>query len=130
MAKTHADHEQKSGTSTALRESLKKAVTEMLVLFMVKHKPMYTYEMMQYIKTLSNGALTFNTLYQAIYRLVNLGYIEETGKQVSIDNRVRVYFSITPAGLEYFAQMVAEYRMIIDAVNHILSMDGKLGGET
>lgn len=124
------DRERRSGTPAGMRESLKKAVAEMLVLFMVKQKPMYTYEMMQYIKRLSDGVLTFNTLYQAIYRLVNFGYVEESEKIMSEDNRVRVYFTITPAGLEYLPQIMKEYHIVTDAVDHILSLDGKLEGET
>ena len=130
MARTPTDGERKSGTPVAMRESLKKAVTEMLVLFMVKQRPMYTYEMMQYIKDMSGGVLTFNTLYQAIYRLVSFGYVEEIGKRVSDDNRVRVYFGITPAGLEYLPLIMQEYRAVTGVVDHILSMDGRLEGET
>lgn len=124
------DRERRSGTPAGMRESLKKAVAEMLVLFMVKQKPMYTYEMMQYIKRLSGGVLTFNTLYQAIYRLVNFGYVEESEKIMSEDNRVRIYFTITPAGLEYLPQIIQEYYIVTKEVNHILSLDGKLEGET
>ena len=113
------DRERRSGTPAGMRESLKKAVAEMLVLFMVKQKPMYTYEMMQYIKRLSGGVLAFNTLYQ-----------EESEKIMSEDNRVRVYFTITPAGREYLPQIIREYHIVTDAVDHILSLDGKLEGET
>lgn len=124
------DRERRSGTPAAMRESLKKAVAEMVVLFMVKQKPMYTYEIMQYCKRLSDDVLTFNTLYQTIYRLVNFEYVEEIEKVMSEDNRVRVYFTITPAGLEYLPQIMKEYHIVTDAVDHILSLDGKLEGET
>ena len=45
----------------------------MLVLFVLRQKPMYTYEMMQAIEDMSGGKITFNTLYQAIYRLKDFG---------------------------------------------------------
>ena len=92
------------------------------------HGEMYTYEMMQYIKDLSDGVLTFNTLYQAIYRLVGFGYIAQSRRDMSEDNRTRVYFEITPAGLEYFAHIEKEYHTVTDVVNRILSLDGKLEG--
>ena len=48
----------------------------MLVLFVLRHKSMYTYEMMQEIDRMSTGKITFNTLYQAIYRLKSFQYIQ------------------------------------------------------
>lgn len=126
MARTPSDRERKSGTPAGIKESLKKAVTEMLVLFLLKQKPMYTYEMMRYVEKLSNNVLTFNTLYQAIYRLKSYGFIEESEKKLSEDNRVRVYFSITPAGLDYLPKIIEEYRAVTDVVGNILSQDGKL----
>ena len=53
----------RSGTPEGFRESLKKATTEMLVLFLLRRRPMYTYEMMSEIEALSQGVITFNTLY-------------------------------------------------------------------
>lgn len=68
-----------SGTPASIREALKKATTEMLVLFVLRQKKMYTYEMMQEISHMSDGKIAFNTLYQAIYRLQSFQYIKEDG---------------------------------------------------
>ena len=118
--------EKKSGTPTSMKEALKKATTEMLVLFMLRQRPMYTYEMMQTIEKVSNGVLTFNTLYLAIYRLQNNGYIQESDKVMSSDNRVRVYFSVTEAGNRYFEDIKKEYQSVTSIINGILAQDGKL----
>lgn len=67
----------RSGTPLGIRESLKKAVTEMLVLFVLQDRPMYTYEISQQLEKLSDKKITFNTLYPAIYRLQGFGYIAE-----------------------------------------------------
>ena len=40
----------------------------MPVLFLLKQKSMYAYEMRSTVEKLSEGQITFNTLYQAIYR--------------------------------------------------------------
>ncbi|MDY3014353.1 MAG: PadR family transcriptional regulator [Evtepia sp.] len=109
-----------SGTPASIREAMKKATTEMLVLFVLQQKSMYTYEMMQAIERMSEGKITFNTLYQAIYRLQDFHYIQEKGKVVSEDNRIRIYFSITDAGKVYLQQLIAEYRSFTGAVNLIL----------
>lgn len=125
MAKNENSKKQ-SGTPASMKESLKKATTEMLVLFMLRQRPMYTYEMMQAIEQASNGVLTFNTLYLAIYRLQNNGYIQESDKVMSLDNRVRVYFSVTEAGNRYFEDIKKEYLSVTSIINGILSLDGKL----
>lgn len=126
MAKTPAGRERESGMPAGMKKSLKKAITEMLILFFLKQRPMYTYEIAQFIDQLSEGVLTFNTLYLAIYRLAEHGYIIEDRKIVSDDNRVRVYFSITPEGLEYLSQITKEYNRVIMAVNNMLALDGKI----
>ena len=110
-----------SGTPASIREAMKKATTEMLVLYVLREKPMYTYEMMQTIEHLSDGKITFNTLYQAIYRLQGFEYIHERGKEVSDDNRVRIYFTITASGEEYLRKLIHEYRTFTGAVDKILT---------
>lgn len=115
----------RSGTPQSIKESLKKATTEMLVLFLLRKKPMYTYEMMQSMEQLSGGDITFNTLYLTIYRLQDFKYIQEQEKVVSEDNRVRIYFAITPEGETYLEQLIAEYRKFTDAVDRILGVERK-----
>ena len=112
-----------SGTPASIREALKKATTEMLVLYVLRRKSMYTYETMQEIDRMSEGKITFNTLYQAIYRLQSFHYIEEEGKVVSEDNRIRIYFAINEAGEDYLQKLIAEYRSFTAAVDQILSQD-------
>lgn len=111
----------RSGTPASIREALKKATTEMLVLFVLREKPMYTYEMMQAIEQRSEGRITFNTLYQAIYRLKDFQYIHEQEKVVSEDNRVRIYFAITESGINYLQKLIEEYYAFTGAVDQILA---------
>lgn len=116
----------RSGTPAGIKESLKKAITEMLVLFLLRQKPMYTYEMMREMEKLSDGVLSFNTLYIAIYRLKKFGYLVESDKVLSKDNRVRIYFSVTEEGQQYLQQIISEYRLVTDTIDKILSRDGVL----
>ena len=110
---------QKSGTKEGFRDAFKKAVTEMLVLRMLDEREMYAYEMIREIGSRTEGALSFNTLYLAIYRLKDLGYIEEAGTKVE-GNRARVYFRISQAGRERLAELIEEYRLLTGAVERIL----------
>ena len=111
----------KTGTPASIKELLKKATTEMMVLLLLRRKNMYTYEMMSEIECISNGVLTFNTLYQAIYRLKEFNYIEESGKQISDDNRIRIYFAITDDGKKYLLDLISEYQSVIASVDAIIS---------
>ena len=88
----------------------------------VYKRQMYTYEMMNEIEALSQGVITFNTLYLTIHRLQDFGYVEEQGKVVSEDNRVRLYFAITPKGEGYLAALIREYRQYTDTVDQILGL--------
>ena len=109
----------RSGTPDSIRESLKKAVTELLVLLVLRKRPMYNYEIMQEIDKLSDGSIVFNTLYQAIYRLQGFHYITERGKEL-VDNRVRIFFAITPEGEIYLDRLIAEYRSFTMTISRIL----------
>ena len=115
----------RSGTIAGMRESMKKTVTEMMVLFLLRQKQMYVYEMSQEISRLTNGVYTFNTLYLAIYRLQERGHIKEAGKRQA-DNRVRVYFKITKSGQEYLHDLLEEYRLLTDSLDLLLALDGTL----
>lgn len=109
--------------TSGFKNLLKRATTEMLILLVLRDKPLYTYEIMNEIEHMSGGYLSFNTLYIAIYRLKELLFIEETSKIVSENNRTRVYFSITEAGQEYLDNLIAEYRKFSSVVDMVINRD-------
>ena len=104
------------GTPAGIRESLKKATTEMLVLFLLERKPMYTYEMMQTIKLMSDGKISLTNL----YRLEDFQFIRKDFEELSDENRTRIYFSITENGRLYLRRLIDEYREFTQAVEEIL----------
>ena len=106
-----ARKEKTSGSPANIQIALKKATTEMMVLHLLRQKPMYTYEMMNAIEERSGGDIVFNTLYLSIYRLEENGYIREHEKVMSEDNRVRIYFAITDAGSAYFDELVKGFEV-------------------
>lgn len=125
MAESNPTRTSRSGTAAGMRDSIKKAFTEMMVLFLLRQKPMYVYEMSQEMSRLTGGVYTFNTLYLAIYRLQEHGHIAEAGKQEA-DNRIRVYFKLTDAGQRYLDELLPTYREMIGALDALLAQDGKL----
>lgn len=112
-----------SGSPENLPIALKKATTEMLVLHLLREKPMYTYEMMNAISERSGGDITFNTLYLSIYRLEENGYIREHEKVMSEDNRTRIYFAVTDAGSEYLDALIREYKRYTAALARVLELE-------
>ena len=116
----------RSGTVAGMKDGLKKATTDMLVLFLLRQKPMYAYEMLQEMARLSDGVLQFNTLYIAIYRLQEHGYISTSETVVTESNRTRVYFSITEQGSRYLDDIIAEYRRVTQTIDSLLSKNGVL----
>ena len=120
----------KSGTVPGLRDAFKKAVTELLVLRLLRDREMYAYEMQREMERRSGGVLTFHTLYLAIYRLKDRGFLEERGKETA-GGRERIYLGITEAGQRRYEEAAAEYRRLTAAVDQILSPegDGSEGGE-
>ena len=118
-----ARKEKTSGSPANIQIALKKATTEMMVLHLLRQKPMYTYEMMNAIEERSGGDIVFNTLYLSIYRLEENGYIGEHEKVMSEDNRVRIYFAITDAGSAYFDELVKGYLRYTAALARVLELD-------
>lgn len=112
-------------------DALKKATTEMLVLFMLRQKPMYTYQMAQEVEKLTHGVLTYNTMYLAVYRLQSNGYIEEKKKCIE-DGRARIYLAPTPAGVSYYETLRQEYQLFTTTLNTLMEQDGTIynGGTT
>ncbi len=104
-----------------IKDPMKKATTELLVLFALRKRPMYTYAIMQEIAAMSGGSIKFNTIYQTIYRLKEGRYIQEQGKEMA-DNRVRLYFSITPKGSVYLEQLKIDYCTFTNTMDRILGV--------
>lgn len=105
-----------------VKDAVRKSAAELLVLKVLSEQPMYTYELAHHLREKSGGILIFSTLYQAIYRLQDLGYIEESDKVLSEDNRVRVYFAITDAGRAALPKMITEYSTVVSAIDKILGV--------
>ena len=72
---------------------------------------------------MSDGKISFCTLYALSNKLQKLGFIRVASKEVSEDNRIRVYLSITETGLDYLSDCIASYKDFNHDINEILSTD-------
>lgn len=114
----------RSGSSLGMEDNLKKAVTEMLVLTLLKGEDMYAGQILDAIKARSGGALSIVFPYAVLYRLISNGYIIEGYKKTAPDGRRRQYYQITETGRRYVEELTGLYRRFSAGVTLLLE-----GGE-
>lgn len=104
----------------------KRSTIPLIVLRLLHEKEMYAYEIIQETTKRSGGIYKMPLLYNILNKFKEQGYIEESRKEVTDDNRVRVYYSITDAGKAYFRQLQEKYTELTEAVAGIV-FDGAEG---
>lgn len=117
-------------TSTSpegLEENLKKGITELLVLYLLREREMFINEMTEQLLERSGGQLNISFPYAVIYRLLDAGYIELGAKQIAPDGRRRQYYHSTPSGDAYLEQLLEVLERFMGGVYQIL---GQRGGES
>lgn len=122
MKQNTSDSKKRSGSG--LEENLKKALTELLILFLFNEGEHYIGELAPLLEKRSQGALTIVFPYAAIYRITQAGYLRETKKKNAPDGRLRQYYAITKAGRNYLQELLNTYHLFFRGVEAILS-----GGE-
>ena len=116
--------EQEGRRASGLEENLKKALTELLILFLFSEEEHYIGELADLLKTRSHGVLSIVFPYAAIYRVSQAGYLIETKKKTAPDGRLRQYYQITDEGRAHLRALLETYHVFFQGVNDILS-----GGE-
>lgn len=113
----------KSGSSQGMEENLKKAVTEMLVLTLLRGEDMYAAQITQALEERSGGSLSIVFPYAVLYRLINFGYITEAYKKIAPDGRRRQYYQITEEGRRYGAELRELYWRFTAGVRQLLEKE-------
>lgn len=98
-----------SDNSHSFEAYYKRATSPLVVLQLLRDGSMYGYELTQTMSRRSGGKFTLSLLYPVLYRLEEQGYIRVERTEV-VHNRVRSYYAITPAGLEYLERSFREYQ--------------------
>lgn len=111
-------------TSASMEENLKKALTELLILFLLNQREYYIGELTEDLEQKSNGALSIVFPYGVIYRLSRAEYITESKKRFAPDGRRRQYYKITDEGKVYLEQLLETYHLFIAGVDEVLSSGG------
>jgi PadR family transcriptional regulator PadR len=100
---------------------------EMMVLRLLKQRPMHGYALVQRIQQASNNLLQVEegSLYPALQRLLKDGLVDAEWGVSATNRRVRVY-RITRAGAKHLGQEMSSFERMLDGINLVLA----LGGET
>ena len=117
----HHDAEQKNRYSSGLEDNLKKALTELLILFLFGEEEHYIGELSPLLEKRSHGVLSIVFPYAAIYRITQSGYLTETKKKTAPDGRLRQYYAITEEGRAYYRQIRMEYENFIAGASKVLA---------
>ncbi len=97
---------------------MKKAVMEMILLKFLSKREMHINAVIELIRIYSEGKINVVFPYGAIYRLLDCGYIIESGKMIS-DGRRRQFYKITDKGREYLRRLEEDYGSFTIGLNAI-----------
>ena len=103
------------------KEFIRGIVKTLILKLLSQKKHMYGYEITQRVEELSRGdiKLTYGALYPILYKLEADGLLK-TNTEV-VDNRVRKYYSLTPAGKKIAKEKVSELQRFMEVIKVILN---------
>jgi PadR family transcriptional regulator PadR len=94
---------------------MKKGILEMCILYQMKGRKLYGYELMKAIREAFPDVYE-GSIYTILRRLNGEGYTEIT-LQESPSGPARKYYCITPQGGEYLEKMIVEWQYIVRSVS-------------
>lgn len=86
----------------------KRATSPIVVLAILRERPMYVYELAAAMKERSAGKFTISVLYPVLYRLESQGYVEIQNTEI-VEGRARSYYRVTESGENHLAQCLHDY---------------------
>lgn len=98
----------------------KKSTLPLMVMKILSEREMYAYEITQIAFKRSNGKYKMPLLYTTLSKLQEQGYVEESNKVISEDNRVRIYYRLTKEGHSHLEKLKALYANLIATVQSIV----------
>ncbi len=108
------------------RNNFRRGSVELLVLHLLSQRDYYGYELTQTMKTQTDGILDIpvGSLYPALYKLMDNGYISDYKKQVG-KRLIRVYYHIEPTGREHLKNLLEDYYTTNRAIQSILNYNNE-----
>ena len=103
------------------KELLKGSIKSIVLKILTENERMYGYELTQRVEELTNGSikLTFGALYPILHKLETDGDV--TTESEVVNNRTRVYYKLTPSGLETAKEKIKELFDFVDIMQKLLN---------
>lgn len=98
----------------------KKSTTQLLILHLLNIREMYAYEFISETLKLTDNVYKMPLLYHIMNKLETDGFIEKSRREISDNNRVRIYYRITEKGIQYLNEITETYSRLSQSVNSIL----------
>ncbi|MBO3446128.1 PadR family transcriptional regulator [Clostridium sp. CCUG 7971] len=107
-----------------INKELLKGSTTILILSLLKRKPMYGYEIIKEIELKSSGVFNFKegTLYPILHTLESNEMVESFWSEGE-SSRKRKYYKITDKGNKQLKEKEDEWKLFTNTVNTILLED-------
>ena len=95
---------------------------EMMILRLLKQRPMHGYALVQRIQEASQDLLQVEegSLYPALQRLLKVGLVDASWGVSATNRRVRIY-RLTPDGAKHLTREVASYARMFVGINLVLA---------
>ena len=105
-----------------VQNNFKKGAVEMLLLHILKEKgDCYGYQLSQINKSASDGYLIIpeGSMYPALYKLIDKGYISDYKKQVG-KRLIRVYYHLESSGEKRLIDLLQDYYETKESIEKVL----------
>ena len=105
---------------------LKGSLKTIILKTLEENGPMYGYQITSTVEEQSGGkiVLTFGALYPVLHKLENDGVL--VTKKELINNRVRIYYALTPKGHSLVKEKIQELNEFIDSLQRIVQPNPNL----
>jgi PadR family transcriptional regulator PadR len=99
---------------------------EMMVLRLLKQRPLHGYALVQRIQQASNNLLQVEegSLYPTLQRLLKDGLVDAEWGVSATNRRVRIY-RITREGTKHLGQEVSSFERMLEGINLVLALGGE-----
>lgn len=110
-------------------QQMKKGVLDMLIMKLLEQQEKYGYQLIQELKQKSQGTLTLKegTLYPALYRLEEEGWIQSRWSEANDKEAAKKYYRLTTEGERALEEMFLIWKNFSSNVEAIMNESGKLG---
>lgn len=109
------------------RELLKGSLRSIVLKLLAENGRMYGYEITQKVEELTAGKikLTYGALYPILHKLEVDGAVITESE--NYNNRIRIYYKLTPKGTSFAEEKVKEMQEFIDVITMLLKPNYQIG---